>query len=1196
AWEIHSIKSCCCERELVMFNFCRSEFHFQSPGDQEKLMMHQQEHLQRLASEQQKIITFYNPGTAENDSHEKYLFCFFIEESWLENLTSITEEKEEQEIDENRSLSSFELRMNTKTHNDRSIQPGTGVRQTKESDQEQLKINIQRTEQQQQISNETKVTAEKSFLKCGQGTAKLEKNRENLGKKPTRPLGRVSFDRQNNFSSSSQGDTEKLSGKHSQLKRQLSSPTVLFLGDKNTNCVISKYDIKTQLNNLDYGSEGRKGSSDTGSDDGEEAEDEKEFCILSQINWSKCPDQCHEHISELKAQVTEETENTVYEPYHNVLQNGPIDSKVPLWFMKDIEGSVSQQVDGGAMYASPDVLELHSGEDIQTIQENQISGFQVTEELNRIRQCKTEYCFAGEESPAVQEEISPGFKKVNDQIVKVTPESDRKQIITMADSQRKHYNSAGIADTWEGKSLSNDLVYTSTESENEPKSHCSQYPIKHITHRAANTSKSIDLSDGDYATDEPSETEDYSLKSLLSKRSGGQQPTGQQKVSTITSSGSSSSESSVRDKTLFPLRKFPSHSLQVATGGREPEKGSKGTTSSYGTEFNLRHHSLTTDLVTSLFPMFKRKANLDNKRTTLEEAQKRHMSKLEECEQDIPVHRRETSLLAQMKEEQTKAMDFLRRQISQFNDFGPQKSHPAQECKRDKALKLQKEEAEAEKCAIIIKEEREAGEIQMLKQQIAGLQEKFRRNETQWHAAHDELRSQVEALTKQNLELQNELGVSEHQKKETERKYGAVDFLPRKAETPVSAAILRGASSQENLEEGPLQSSHKHLSNVHTGRKTPLDEFVPGDKMIKATRSALQRSESLKSATGDQRVKSPSKVLRSRSAMPTGRRTPHQMPSEVHSSLPQLAHHQHPRDGKNSVLSSSNLNALRDASPSLYVKGTYCSTSGSSEDTAFLNSQNNDRLYSANSSNVEIKGKDNIHCESTQKSKKPSEQVTSMTDSRRNSIFSNGRKTPAENSPVLVDTGGKIPSLKPILSRRASLYNESKEDGVVKEKIEYPDGKVKQVFMDGRRITTYPNGTKMEISSDKRTTVVTFYNGDIKKILPDQRVVYYYADAQTTRTIFPGGLEMLQFPNKQIGHLISDFTVANYKEYSEENGVKTIQFCNGQKEIHTAAFTRREYPDGTVKTIYANGQQETKCSSGHVQFKDEKRTILLDKK
>lgn len=49
--------------------------------------------------------------------------------------------------------------------------------------------------------------------------------------------------------------------------------------------------------------------------------------------------------------------------------------------------------------------------------------------------------------------------------------------------------------------------------------------------------------------------------------------------------------------------------------------------------------------------------------------------------------------------------------------------------------------------------------------------------------------------------------------------------------------------------------------------------------------------------------------------------------------------------------------------------------------------------------------------------------------------------------------------------------------------------KVKQLFTDGRRITTYPNGTKMEISTDKKTMTVTFYNGDIKKILADQTVV-----------------------------------------------------------------------------------------------------------
>ncbi|KAI1240742.1 Centromere protein J, partial [Lamprotornis superbus] len=75
-------------------------------------------------------------------------------------------------------------------------------------------------------------------------------------------------------------------------------------------------------------------------------------------------------------------------------------------------------------------------------------------------------------------------------------------------------------------------------------------------------------------------------------------------------------------------------------------------------------------------------------------------------------------------------------------------------------------------------------------------------------------------------------------------------------------------------------------------------------------------------------------------------------------------------------------------------------------------------------------------------------------------------------------------------------------------------------------------GTKKEISADKRMTMISFSKGDVKKIMPDQRVVahcygriclckycehtaiislsfqiYYYADAQTIHTAYPDGLE-----------------------------------------------------------------------------------------
>ncbi|XP_047413906.1 centromere protein J-like [Sciurus carolinensis] len=190
------------------------------------------------------------------------------------------------------------------------------------------------------------------------------------------------------------------------------------------------------------------------------------------------------------------------------------------------------------------------------------------------------------------------------------------------------------------------------------------------------------------------------------------------------------------------------------------------------------------------------------------------------------------------------------------------------------------------------------------------------------------------------------------------------------------------------------------------------------------------------------------------------------------------------------------------------------------------------------------------------------------------------------------------------------------EEEVGEERL--PEGKVEQTLSDGRKIISFPNGTRKEISADGKTTVIRFFNGDVKRVKPDQTVVYYYAEARTTHTTYPGGIEVVQFPNKQTEKfhpdgsketVFPDGTVMQLKGGREEtvfpdgtvvivkrNGDKTILFSNGQKEIHTAQFKRREFPDGTIKTVYCNGCQETKYASGRLKVKDETGSIILDQK
>ncbi|XP_056417663.1 centromere protein J [Hyla sarda] len=194
-----------------------------------------------------------------------------------------------------------------------------------------------------------------------------------------------------------------------------------------------------------------------------------------------------------------------------------------------------------------------------------------------------------------------------------------------------------------------------------------------------------------------------------------------------------------------------------------------------------------------------------------------------------------------------------------------------------------------------------------------------------------------------------------------------------------------------------------------------------------------------------------------------------------------------------------------------------------------------------------------------------------------------------------------------------------KDNDHVQGEITYPDGKVERILRNGCHVILFPNGTRKEVSHDGKSTTVTFFNGDVKQVMADQRVIYYYADAQTTHTTYPDGLEILQFSNGQIEKhfpdgkkeiTFPDQTIKNlYRDGREESifpdgtiittnpdGTKVIEFDNGQRELHTPQYKRREYPDGTVKTVYTNGQQETKYASGRVRVKDKDGNVIMDTK
>nr|XP_040057957.1 centromere protein J isoform X2 [Gasterosteus aculeatus aculeatus] len=229
-----------------------------------------------------------------------------------------------------------------------------------------------------------------------------------------------------------------------------------------------------------------------------------------------------------------------------------------------------------------------------------------------------------------------------------------------------------------------------------------------------------------------------------------------------------------------------------------------------------------------------------------------------------------------------------------------------------------------------------------------------------------------------------------------------------------------------------------------------------------------------------------------------------------------------------------------------------------------------------------------------------------------------GRKTDERLTP---GSEGQDKPPDPEHLKSSSLPSEP-EGGEVQEVLPNTDGKFfslqkETLLAGGRRLIVFNNGTKKEVSADGLTVKVTFFNGDTKEVTADQRVIYFYAEAKTTHVTYPDGMEVLHFPNNQTEKhfpdgrkeiVFPDQTVKNLFPSGREesvltdgtviqvnpDGVKEILFNTGQKEIHTANYKRREYPDGTAKTVYADGRQETRYPNGRLRVKDRDGNVVLD--
>ncbi|NXH76900.1 CENPJ protein, partial [Hydrobates tethys] len=607
--------------------------------------------------------------------------------------------------------------------------------------------------------------------------------------------------------------------------------------EKKADCVLAEWEIKAQTDCEEKVVEqGAEEKEVIGRD-----EDAKENPVdPPQRRWPEILQPCPETVTEVNLQVGDERET-----HHtdSLGQAGRTDGRpVEGTLQKDLH-RVDQPLKGYLREGAKTplvVLQNHSPlQDLETdhIKEAEWSaGPAFTEGQKWVQVCPQELV-SGSQSVESKRQIHTGFKMVNDKIVKIihsSPEAVEKGSSSSA-FQQEWQRKGTAASMWHVASLSCESSCLSSNSD-DPKSHHVQYCSQHGPQGVDHTDGHLDLSDGDYASDEPSGTEKMSVKkySRPPPRKQDIQAISRQGLSCSTSS-SDSSTGAVRlkgSKASSSLQQSLFHLTRLKRREHEPESKNENRAKDIKSL-----HLLST--VAGEIPAFKIKET-----PAVKEPQKKLFTDtlvlctninvfIEETQNiltrglETGIYRRGAPSLTSVKEEQEKAIHFRRTRMDQLKTVRSQElTHPL-EYNGDQIHPLHKEKIAHSKfkgTARVTGENVKSEEIQILKQQIAGLQEEFKRNESCWHAAYSKLRDQVEMLTRQNMELRDGLRVSEHHRRKAEKNPEAVNFMDRKSETPVAEAILRETASSSKQEERSRRENHKSHSISPVGPKTSLQE------------------------------------------------------------------------------------------------------------------------------------------------------------------------------------------------------------------------------------------------------------------------------------------------------------------------------------------------------------------------------------
>ncbi|KAJ3289664.1 hypothetical protein HK104_007305 [Borealophlyctis nickersoniae] len=134
---------------------------------------------------------------------------------------------------------------------------------------------------------------------------------------------------------------------------------------------------------------------------------------------------------------------------------------------------------------------------------------------------------------------------------------------------------------------------------------------------------------------------------------------------------------------------------------------------------------------------------------------------------EIARYKESDGLTKRIREENDKAMQKNRAERAAFEDYKKTELQKLQDMKEEQSRQLKRERQNWEKqrrAAEILPTKRERQEIELLRKQMAELEDRFKKKEDRATLAQERLKRRIDELTKRNSELQEEVKVLEHER------------------------------------------------------------------------------------------------------------------------------------------------------------------------------------------------------------------------------------------------------------------------------------------------------------------------------------------------------------------------------------------------------------------------------------------------